>query len=110
MSHKHPPKGWLRWIHPETYNFHPSTPGLKALKTVVVTLVGFSVVAVGILMIVTPGPAILVIPAGLAILALEFAWARRWLRKIKAYTRALALRARRGRKPKETSSPRNSRP
>jgi tellurite resistance protein TerC len=31
-------------------------------------------------MIALPGPAFIVIPAGLGILALEFAWARRWLR------------------------------
>jgi hypothetical protein len=28
-----------------------------------------------------PGPAFLVIPAGLAILAIEFAWAKHWLRQ-----------------------------
>ncbi len=35
-------------------------------------------------MIVLPGPAFIVIPAGLGVLALEFAWARLWLRKLKA--------------------------
>jgi hypothetical protein len=35
----------------------------------------------GIALVVLPGTAFLVIPAGLAILALEFAWARSWLRK-----------------------------
>lgn len=39
---------------------------------------------IGIAMIVFPGPAVLVIPAGLAILSLEFAWARQWLQKIRA--------------------------
>lgn len=34
-------------------------------------------------MIVTPGPAFVVIPVGLAILAVEFVWARRWLKKIR---------------------------
>jgi len=29
-----------------------------------------------------PGPAVVVIPAGLAILALEFAWARIWLKRV----------------------------
>ena len=33
----------------------------------------------GIAMIVLPGPAVIVIPIGLAILATEYAWARRWL-------------------------------
>lgn len=34
-------------------------------------------------MIVAPGPAIIVIPMGLAILGIEFAWARLWLRKLR---------------------------
>jgi tellurite resistance protein TerC len=41
------------------------------------------VLAVGVAMIVLPGPAFLVIPVGLGILGIEFAWARRWLKKIK---------------------------
>lgn len=48
-------------------------------RRVVILLVGSTVVVVGIVMIVTPAPAILVIPVGLSILAIEFAWARRWL-------------------------------
>ncbi|TDJ63049.1 MAG: hypothetical protein E2O37_09525 [Proteobacteria bacterium] len=58
----------------------------KKARRVVVAIVGGSVVVVGILMIALPGPAILVIPAGLAVLGIEFAWARRWLRKLKAKT------------------------
>jgi hypothetical protein len=34
-------------------------------------------------MIVLPGPAFIVIPAGLAILGIEFAFARRWLRRLR---------------------------
>jgi hypothetical protein len=34
-------------------------------------------------LLVTPGPAFVVIPVGLAILATEFAWARQWLRVIR---------------------------
>lgn len=48
-------------------------------RRVIILLVGSSVVVIGIAMIVTPGPSILVIPIGLSILAIEFAWARRWL-------------------------------
>ena len=43
-----------------------------------VALVGGTLLVVGIAMIVLPGPAIIVIPIALAILALEFACARRW--------------------------------
>jgi tellurite resistance protein TerC len=58
----------------------------KHARRVVIAIVGGSVVVVGILMIALPGPAIVVIPTGLAILSIEFAWARRWLRKLKAKT------------------------
>lgn len=45
---------------------------------------GTTVLAVGVALIVLPGPAFIVIPAGLAILATEFLWARRLLRYGKA--------------------------
>lgn len=52
-------------------------------RRIAVGLVGGTVLALGVAMIVLPGPAIVVIPAGLAILGIEFAWARRWLRKVR---------------------------
>ncbi len=42
-----------------------------------------TVLLIGTAMIVLPGPAIVVIPIGLAILATEFAWARRWLQLVR---------------------------
>ena len=57
---------------------------MKHIKRVVIAVVGGTVLALGIALIVLPGPAFLVIPAGLAILAFEFAWARRWLRSARA--------------------------
>jgi uncharacterized protein (TIGR02611 family) len=42
-------------------------------------LVGFTLLLGGIAMLVLPGPAFLVIPVGLALLSLEFAWAERLL-------------------------------
>ncbi len=50
---------------------------------VVIALIGGTITLIGIAMIVLPGPAFIVLPAGLAILAIEFAWARRWLKKVK---------------------------
>ena len=52
-------------------------------RKVVIALIGGTVTLIGIAMIVLPGPAFVVLPAGLAILAIEFAWARRWLKKVK---------------------------
>jgi cation-transporting ATPase F len=46
--------------------------------------VGGSVLLAGIAMIVLPGPAFLVIPLGLMILATEFTWAKRWLKRARA--------------------------
>ena len=56
----------------------------KLAKRVVVAVVGVTVVLVGVVMLVTPGPGLIVIPAGLAILSIEFAWARYWLRRVRA--------------------------
>ena len=55
----------------------------RTARRIVVGVIGASVVAIGVAMIVLPGPAFIVIPAGLAILSLEFAFARRWLRAIR---------------------------
>ncbi len=38
---------------------------------------------IGIIMIVTPGPALVLIPVGLAILSIEFTWARVWLKRVR---------------------------
>jgi uncharacterized protein (TIGR02611 family) len=46
---------------------------------VLIVVVGFTLFLGGILMLVLPGPAFAVIPIGLALLSLEFAWAGRWL-------------------------------
>ena len=55
----------------------------KAARRIVVGVVGATVLAIGVVMLVTPGPALVVIPVGLAILSIEFAWARAWLRRLR---------------------------
>jgi uncharacterized protein (TIGR02611 family) len=45
-------------------------------------LAGFVVLLAGLVMLVTPGPGIPVIILGLTMLALEFAWAERWLERL----------------------------
>jgi len=54
---------------------------VKAIRRVIVFVIGGSILLIGIALIVLPGPAFVVIPVGLAILATEFAWARHWLKK-----------------------------
>lgn len=62
----------------------------RLARRIVVAVIGATIVLIGIAMIVIPGPAFIVIPSGLAILGAEFAWARHWLRAIKAKIKSLA--------------------
>lgn len=56
---------------------------IRQLKRLIIAVVGFTVLAIGLAMIVLPGPAFIVIPLSLAILATEFIWARNLLKKVK---------------------------
>ncbi len=53
---------------------------MKIVKKMVVTMTGIVVVFIGLLLIVLPGPAIVIIPFGLAILATEYDFAHRWVK------------------------------
>jgi putative intracellular protease/amidase len=66
----HPLSAILRWI-------------ARSGKRIAVTVAGFAVLLAGGVMMVTPGPGVLVIVLGLAILATEWAWAERMLDKAK---------------------------
>lgn len=55
----------------------------KWARRIAIAVLGTTVLLIGVALIVLPGPAFIVIPAGLAILGLEFAWARRWLHKVR---------------------------
>jgi uncharacterized protein (TIGR02611 family) len=54
---------------------------IKIVKRVIASVVGATVLLIGVALLVLPGPAFVVIPIGLAILATEYAWARRWLKR-----------------------------
>ena len=56
-------------------------------RRVLVGIAGGIVLLAGIAMIVLPGPAFVVIPVGLAILASEFEWARRWAEKTRQFVK-----------------------
>jgi uncharacterized protein (TIGR02611 family) len=70
---------------------HPAVAPFKAValfiqrsgKRIAVTIVGFAVLLAGVAMLVLPGPGIVVIIAGLAILATEYVWAERMLAEAK---------------------------
>ena len=56
---------------------------MKLLRRIVISLVGGTVLLIGVAMILLPGPSTLVILVGLGILAIEFAWAKYWLAKVR---------------------------
>ena len=59
----------------------------RAARRIVIAVLGATVVLLGVAMLVLPGPGLLTIVGGLAILSIEFAFAKRWLDRIKRTTR-----------------------
>ena len=55
----------------------------RQARRLVILITGTVLLLVGVALIFLPGPAIVVIPAGLAVLSLEFAWARRFLTHVR---------------------------
>ncbi len=53
------------------------------IKKITVASAGFTVLLAGLAMTVLPGPAFIVIPLGLGILATEFIWAKKLLTRVK---------------------------
>ena len=51
------------------------------VRKLIVGVIGSTVVLFGLALIILPGPAVVVVPVGLALLATEFAWARRLIRR-----------------------------
>ncbi len=77
----------------------------RTARRIAIGVIGASVVIVGVVMIVLPGPAFIVIPAGIAILSIEFAFARRWLHTIRDRSRNAMDRMRGVRSPSVPAPP-----
>jgi tellurite resistance protein TerC len=56
---------------------------LRQAWRIIILIIGTTVLLIGVALLVLPGPAFVVIPIGLAILATEFAFAQRWLRVLR---------------------------
>lgn len=88
------------------------------MKKVIIALIGGTVVLIGVIMLVLPGPGLAVIAGGVAILATEFLWAKRVWRNAKGTVakvrRKSGLRAwwqrRKARRAAQTSSQKISEP
>jgi uncharacterized protein (TIGR02611 family) len=79
----HRPKEWIRFI-------------LRSSKRIAVLVVGLVLIAGGVVLLVLPGPGLLLIIAGLAVLATEFAWAEVMLDKAKRQAAKAGGAAKRG--------------
>ena len=60
-----------------------SASALRRVKRVIILVVGVTVLLLGVALLVLPGPGVLVLAGGLAILGIDFRWARRWLRAVR---------------------------
>ena len=54
---------------------------VKQAKRVIKIVMGFTVLLLGLIMLVTPGPGIVTIILGLAILGTEFVWAKKLMKR-----------------------------
>jgi tellurite resistance protein TerC len=63
---------------------------IGAAQKIIALAVGSTVLILGAAMIVLPGPGLVVIPLGLAVLAAEFIWARRLVTRLREEVRSVA--------------------
>ena len=66
---------------------------VRLLRRIAVTVVGTVILAVGVVLLVAPGPGLVVIALALAVFAIEFQWARRNLAAVQERARSAALKA-----------------
>ena len=62
---------------------------MESAKRLVRVVVGLTLLLVGLLLLVLPGPAFIVIPIALAILAGEFVWARVLLARVRHHLQSV---------------------
>ena len=69
-----------------------------SLRKVIIGIAGGLILLAGVALLFLPGPAFIVIPIGLAILATEFAWARHYFQKVRHWYEKAKSRAQKKKK------------
>ncbi len=69
----------------------------RVAKRIVVGVIGFTILLIGLALVFTPGPGALVMLLGLAILGVEFEFARRWLETFREKSKQAAGKLKRRR-------------
>ncbi|MDX1648549.1 MAG: PGPGW domain-containing protein [Myxococcota bacterium] len=80
----------------------PRAPLARTVRRVAVAAAGGTLLAAGMVMLVLPGPGLLVVPAALGVLGLEFEAPRRGRDALVARLRRLRARRRTGARPKRS--------
>ncbi len=57
--------------------------GYRTVRRIAILVIGTTLLLLGVALVFLPGPALIVLPVGLAVLAIEFAWARNWLSRVR---------------------------
>ncbi|MGX5174783.1 PGPGW domain-containing protein [Aliikangiella sp. IMCC44653] len=70
-----------------------NSPLGRPVRKLLLTFFGVLITLLGVVLIILPGPAFLLIPIGLALLALEYQFARKWLRQCQRWMTASAKKA-----------------
>jgi uncharacterized protein (TIGR02611 family) len=66
---------------------------IETARKVIVMVLGGTILAIGLALLVLPGPAFVVIPIGLAVLGTEFIWARKLLDRVKAKVKEITTKS-----------------
>jgi uncharacterized protein (TIGR02611 family) len=65
---------------------------VRLLRRIAVTVVGTVILVIGVVLLVAPGPGLVVIALALAVFAIEYRWARRHLATVQERARSAALK------------------
>jgi hypothetical protein len=57
---------------------------IKSVKRLIIVTIGFTLLLIGLAMVILPGPAFIVIPVSLGILGTEFIWAKNLMKRAKS--------------------------
>ena len=74
---------------------------IKPAKKIAVFIIGATLIVIGVLLLVLPGPGVLVLFIGLLVLATEFEWAAKHRDRAKEHLNKLKNAARQQQKPKK---------
>jgi uncharacterized protein (TIGR02611 family) len=91
-------QGWMRRLAALDADGRHASRSYRLARRIAVAVIGSSLLLAGVAMLVLPGPGWAGVALGLAVLGLEFAWARRWLAQVRKHgSRALEALLRRRR-------------